>query len=809
MKRPLARLRFLAIAAVALTASICSAGPQSLVPLADGRIRQGPFLLFGDQKGALHLMRGSEVIVRGMALYCGNGGYWPYDQMANAKVSFGPGTLTFEADVPGKQMAYEQHVSIVGNRIRFLIRRRGSWGESGWDSFSVWLPIPYYRGAQYSADGQAGTYPAKYTPERPYLASGVRRWESNLGEPSLNLTFECADGINVSDARRFGGQSYRIGVGVPRQATDGSVELFLKLPQLPEEAGAALRCSRIGYPIEGVKLVVLEWPRYASRPDDRVRLERADGTVVKQGRFGETVDPDYAQSSFASFDFSEVKEPGDYRIVWRGGAVEFPIRNSVFHDGLWQPTLDVFIPFEMCHADVDLGEGVPDHRRCHMDDAIRVPADFPGVDGFRSYECQGTPYAAGDRIPCAKGGWHDAGDCDVNVNAQAFAVWALSLAYEEFGLERDVATLDPEAQAWTRGKPDGAPDVLQQVEWGVYWLLSMLQPDGRTFVGVVAQPDRRSLGGKTWREATDNKPGTGDERHLYVDYHADLQLMQTISLCAASRVLRRTKPELARQCIEGAVKAFDYFRTHEEVYRKTVYFYPDRKGRDGMVAATLAELYLTTREPAYLGMLQQMAETIRNLELSFPYVYSTSASTFWYAPPFLARLYAVLPEGELKDAVREVCRRAAQIQSDLEAPRPWPFGYWNFGKWGNSTACVVRVFDAYWLSRVAPDVFSVADTVRSMLWVFGLHPLNDMVFVSGVGHPGPTHLHSGQIVGLFGREPGTVPGALVPGINGIFSYVSPNVLYYMDDGTPGNSEAGVYSSVLYVFAVNALKKSGF
>lgn len=159
MRTPFASPCCVMAAVLALGASVCFAGgTQPPVGLGDGRIRQGPFLLFGDQKGGLHLMRGSEVLVRGMGIFCGNGGYWPYDRMADGQVSFGPGTLTFRAQVPERGIAYEQQVSIAGNRIRFLIRRRGSWGESGWDSFSVWLPISYYRGAQYGADGQAGTY---------------------------------------------------------------------------------------------------------------------------------------------------------------------------------------------------------------------------------------------------------------------------------------------------------------------------------------------------------------------------------------------------------------------------------------------------------------------------------------------------------------------------------------------------------------------------------------------------------------------------------------------------------------------------
>ena len=786
--------------------------PEAAIPVPgreDGQIRQGPFLLFGDQKGGLHPMKGSEVIIRGIGIFCGNGGYWPYDRMANGKVTFGKGRLSFRGDVPGKNITYEQTASIAGQRIKLTMRRTGAWGRNrGWDGLTLWLPFEYYKEAPNRIDGKEGTFPAKYAGGSHYVATNVRKLECHLGDPAFNLVLECASGFSVSDERRWGGQRYRISAGIARYRREGSIDIFLTLPQLPADAGAAVRYSRIGYPVDGAKVVVLEWPKHASRPDDHLRLEGQDGAVIKEGRFGKTEQCDYMQSKFASFDFTELKQPGEYRVVWSHGAVEFPIRQSVFEDRLWAPTLDFFMPFQMCHADVDLGD-LPDHRRCHLDDATRVPANFPGVDAFRSYECKGTPYKAGQAVPCANGGWHDAGDCDVNINAQSFTVWILSLAYEEFGIDRDVGALDVEAQAYTAGKPDGVPDIVQQIEWGALWLLSMLQPDGRTFVGVVAQPQRYSLGGKKWSEATDNQPGTGDERHLYVDYHADLQLMQATGLSAASRALAKARPELAKKCLEGARKAFEYFRTHKEVYRRTVYFNPHRKGRDGAVAAALAELYLTTRDPAYLRQLEDMGQTIRELSFSWPHISSTTASTYWYAPPVLARLHGVLAEGALKEAVMATCRRAAESQAGQEAPRPWPFHYWHFGKWGNNSACVVRAFDAYWLGKVVPDVFSAADALRSMLWIYGLHPLNDRVFVSGIGWPGPQHIHSGQIMALFGREPGTVPGALVPGLNGIFSYKYKNVLCYRDDGNCGNCEVGVSHSALYIFAVNAMRKAGF
>jgi hypothetical protein len=800
-----------AVAVLAAGASFGSSpGAQAPVGLEDGRIQQGLFLVFGDPKGGVHLMRGSEVLIRDIGIACGNGGYWPYDRMAEVKVARGRGTLAFSGKVPQRPIVYEHNVSIEGNRIKFVMRRTGAWGRQGWDSLNFRLPIEGYRGAKFRADGGEKTYAVKYSPGLEYLASNVKKVECHLGDPSLDLIFECAHGMSVSDERRWGGQNYCLSVGIPRDQQEGSSEVYLTLPQVPAGAGVAVRRSRIGYPVAGPKVVVLEWPRHGARPDDdAVRLEKVDGTSVKRGRFDKTVNLPHMQCDFAAFDFSEVQEPGDYRIVWSGGKVDVPIRKSVFEDKLWEPTLDYFIPFQMCHADVDFGGQAPEHTRCHMDDGVRVPAHFPGVDRFQSYESEGTPYKAGDPIPCAGGGWHDAGDCDLNIYAQGLAVWVLALAYEEFGIKRDVATLDAGAGKFTLGKPDGVPDILQQIEWGVIWLLSMLQPDGRSYVGIIDLPNRYSQPGKKWSEMTDNKPGTGDERQVYVDYHSELQLMQATVLCAAGRALRPTRPELAKKCLDNAARALEYFRTHKEVYRSTVYFYPEHKGRDGMLALTLAEIYLATKGAACLKELEGMAETVRNLPVADPHISSTTASSFWYAPPVLARLHAVLPDGALKSAIVEVCRRAAEVQARSESPRPWPFHYWHFGNWGQAPTGAVRTFDAYWLSKVVPDGFPVSAALRSMLWIYGLHPLNDRVFVSGLGYPGPEYIHSGQIFGLFGSEPGTVPGALIGGLNGLFPWVRTNVLYYRDDGNCHNNEAGLSTAPLYLFAVNAMKKAGF
>jgi len=192
----------------------------------------------------------------------------------------------------------------------------------------------------------------------------------------------------------------------------------------------------------------------------------------------------------AKFDFSQVEKPGRYRLVWSGGQSSwFPIGSQVFKD-YWQLTLDQFIPFEMCHIAVDLGDGLRAHAACHLDDAVQARPDKVGPDGYIAYEEDTSP-GTGNPIPLAVGGWHDAGDYDLNMPAQAFVTHKLALAWEEFAPQRDANSLNKEARRFSFDQPNGRPDLLEQVEWGnngyflatlfdSYWLSEAL-PDQIAF----------------------------------------------------------------------------------------------------------------------------------------------------------------------------------------------------------------------------------------------------------------------------------------------------------------------------------------
>ncbi len=794
---------------------------QAIVPGAEpitvskGVITQGPWLFCGDEDGLFHILYRDLPYIHGIGIFSGLNGYTTPENVEKTDYRRGDDGVSYVGKVRGQAITFRQTAAVEAGRVKVTIQRTGPWPDGTWGDVQIPFPLAGHAGRKYRADGKDFVWPEKYDPAYKF-PSGIRRLELDPGNPAMNVILECATGFAIEDQRKFNSPRYIICVILPRGENSAQVEFAMNFPESSgpaEAASASLRWSRIGYPLTGEKVAILEWPRNGKRPaDDSVKLEDKTGRVVLTGRFGPTQTVAWMQNNFAEFPFTALAAPGEYRIVWAGGRTEFfPVRANVFTDRLWQPTLDTFVPFLMCHARVDLGKAVTGHGLCHNDDAERVPAHFQGPDGFVSYECEGTPFKAGEHVPLTLGGWHDAGDFDLNVPAQSFVTWMLALTWEEFKPQRDMNSLDVKTRTFTAGVADGTPDILQQIEWGALWLLSIQQADGRVWNGVCEKTDRR--GGKPLETITDGIPGNADDRQLYVDYHADQQLDHVIAMAAASRALKSVRPELAQRCLDSAKRGFAYFLKAKEIYRPGSYTAaaPAKgKERDASVIAAAVELYLTTRDAAYLDTIRQLAPSLPELKLDWPSARETGVEGFRYAPPFLARLLPLLTndrDRELRKTLLDTCARAAALQAAGMNVRPWPLNEWHFGRWGNSTTALARTFDTYWLTKVVPEKLSPEKPLRNMLWLFGLHPECDTVLVSGLGYPETKYLYNIHLQALNGYAPGNIPGAVIPGMGG-FWYAG--VVTYIDEyGYYSQNEACIYTQAQYIFAVNAMKAMGF
>ena len=118
---------------------------------------------------------------------------------------------------------------------------------------------------------------------------------------------------------------------------------------------------------------------------------------------------------------------GGPRIEPRFAAVEAPFRigDDVYRRGAWQPTLEYFLPAQMCHMRVEEQYRVW-HALDHMDDARMAPVDSNHFDGYLQGPSTLSRVRPGERVPGLDvGGWHDAGDDDLRVESQADEVYVL------------------------------------------------------------------------------------------------------------------------------------------------------------------------------------------------------------------------------------------------------------------------------------------------------------------------------------------------------------------------------------------------
>ena len=189
--------------------------------------------------------------------------------------------------------------------------------------------------------------------------------------------------------------------------------------------------------------------------------------------------------NYATVDFSDVREPGLYCIEYKGTRTNpFPVDAGVYA-GTWYPTMDVWLPVQMDHMEVNEGYRIW-HGRSHMDDALQAPPGYEEMDGYRQGAETNTKYAAYEHIPnLAVGAWYDAGDFDIQSGTVIGLTQQFATLWEEFRPERDQTYIDQKTQFVDIHRPDGVPDVIQQCEHGVLNINAQVENIGFVAQGIV------------------------------------------------------------------------------------------------------------------------------------------------------------------------------------------------------------------------------------------------------------------------------------------------------------------------------------
>jgi endoglucanase len=524
------------------------------------------------------------------------------------------------------------------------------------------------------------------------------------------------------------------------------------------------------------------------RPDGR-QVEKTKAKVEAWGR--------YLRYNYVVADFSSVEDPGLYFIQYGTQKTgSFPIATDVY-ERVWHPTLDVFFPVQMDHMFVNEAYRVW-HGAPHLDDAVQAPLNEQHFDGYRTGAETNTRYKPGERIPgLAVGGWFDAGDFDIQGGSHAMTVASFVATWETFRPRRDQTLIDQELRFVDIHRPDGKPDVLQQIEHGALQIAAQYRSIGRLVRGIVDGELHRyhHLGDASTQtdnliydsslkpyQTEDGRSGTPDDRWVYTDDMPFSNYSGIGALAAASRALRGFNDPLASECLALAKKAYA-----EERSRPAPATPPSGFGaRFGQLAELTAvmQLMTATREPQFVTRFD---------ELIWPALDQNAGFTIQSA----ARAIPVRDEAYAKRLRPYVEKYRAELDGMLkENPYGVPIGTRG---WGGNSQVISWATTNYFLHKAYPDLVGTDLVTRGLDYIFGTHPDHNYSFVSAVGNRSKHVAYGNNRADFTFIAGGVVPGILV---------LKPDYPENMDDWPFlwGENEYVIDIGANYIFLANAAQE---
>ena len=457
---------------------------------------------------------------------------------------------------------------------------------------------------------------------------------------------------------------------------------------------------------------------------------------------------DFLRYGYRVLDFSAVREPGMY-VVTYGGQESHPFRIAadVYSRHVWQPTLEYFLPVQMCNMHVAEKYRIW-HGLDHQDDALMAPVSLNHFDGYVQGSDTLTRHKPGDIVQGLNaGGWHDAGDYDLRVESQIGTVWLLAKMVEEFGLDYDATRIDQERKRVEIRDPDGRNDMIQQIEHGLLSVMGGYRAMGRLYRGIITPSlrayvmlgDAANHSDNVFRKEVEDlgldangDPIRWDDRWVFTEDNPDRELYAAAGLAAASRVLRSENPDLAAETLAAA----------RDIAAKAV----DRAEQTRNKVFALAELIQSTSDPKLVEKLVGMEDAI----VADPGTHAWMLASILDRLPadFRARLDAAVVEYQTKVA--------AEAETDSPYGVPYKPQIWGAG-WDIQRRGVEQwFFHKGWPEVTSPDSF-----LNALNFVLGVHPgENTASFVSGVGSQSALVAY-----GVNRADWSYIPGGVISGTN--------------------------------------------
>jgi len=436
-----------------------------------------------------------------------------------------------------------------------------------------------------------------------------------------------------------------------------------------------------------------------------------------------------------------------------------------------------------------------------LDDALQAPVNHKHFDGYSMGPVTDTKYKSLERIPgLAVGGWFDAGDFDIQTASHCWAILSFVDTWEKFGLDRDETFIDQATRYVDIHRPDGKPDILQQIEHGTLNIVAQLKNIGHPVRGIVVPNlhQYHHLGDASTE--TDNLPynpdlkqyesdgkssGTMDDRWVFTNRIPWLDYFSIGALAAANRALQNYNKPLADECLILAKNLWD-----EE---NSLYENADTSGgaiwfRNNTELIAALQLYISTKDEQY---------SRRFNELIWPALDSTlawSISAAVQAFPYMDSTY----KSKLKDYVLKY----KEYVDGLNKENPYGVPIIIRG-WGGNSTIINWAIANYYAHKAFPDIIGPEYVYKGLNYIFGCHPYSNISFVSSVGTVSKKVTYGNNRADFSFIAGGMVPGLLI---------LKPDFPENKEDWPFlwGENECVVGGSAMYIFlsgAVNELVKN--
>jgi endoglucanase len=660
-------------------------------------------------------------------------------------------------DYPDLAFTYTVRIETLGKSIRLVVDLDRPIPEE-WTKkvgFNLEIFPGHYFGEHYFMDGASGAFPRqaegpmKYDHERNLqmtpLAVGKRLTIAPLHREKEICVESTKNDLQLLDGRGlYNNGWYVLRSTIPAGAVKNAIEwIITPAPNLHWKYKPVVQVSQIGYHPKQIKFAVIELDKSTEKFEsiqllkintESITAMKTDLAPQPWGRF--------LRYQYLRFDFSNITEEGLYKI--RYGSIEsneFEIKKDIYTRSVWQPTLEYFLPVQMCHMKV-IDRYKTWHGLCHMDDAAMAPINHIHFDGYFQGPSTLTKYISGDHVPGLNiGGWHDAGDYDLRIESQSETVYRLALAYELFGVNYDETTIDQQKRNVEIHKPDGKPDILQQIEHGVLSIIGGYESMGRLYRGIISPTLAQYVLLGDGSTMTDNlmyrehekdpllhQELPKDDNWVFTEDNPRRELQVASALAASGRVLLKYDATLAVKCIKIA----------EELFIKN---YSERVIERMQPAA---ELLLATSKQEYATFLLHNADTLADHVERYAEV--------------LGRITAKLNEPIFTRTIEAGVRRAYDRATLVQKENPYGVSYkphiWGAG-WGIQANGVRQLL----LHMGFPQIYKRDAVFNTLNFVLGCHPgENTSSFVSGVGVRSVMTAY-----GVNRDEWSSIPGGIVSG----------------------------------------------